>query len=119
MSKAPRPRLRLADSGGVTVVHFLDARIVSDETIQDVADQLFNLVDVEGRTKILLNFENVQFLSSNALAKLLALDKKLKARKGVLKLCGLKPIHLEVFRVTKLDGLLQIHDEEQAALAAF
>ncbi len=119
MPTTPRPRLRLDTIGDVTVVHFVDAKIVSDETIQEVADQLFNLVDVEGRTQLLLNFENVQFLSSNALAKLLTLDKKIKTRKGRLKLCGLRPIHLEVFRVTRLDDILEIHNEEKAALATF
>jgi anti-sigma B factor antagonist len=103
----------------VTVVHFVDARIVSDETIAEVGHQLTNLVDVDGLTHILINFENVQFLSSNALAKLLALDKKVKARKGKLKLCGLKPIHLEVFKVTKLDNILEIHEDELTALARF
>ena len=97
----------------------MDTRIVSDETIQDVGAQLFSMVDVDGIDHLLINFENVQFLSSNSLAKLLALDKKIKARKGKLKLCGLKPIHLEIFRVTRIDSILEIHENEKAALAAF
>jgi len=119
MASAPSPKLRLATAGDVTIVHFVDARLVSDETIQDVADQLFLLVEVEGRDQLLLNFDHVELLSSNALAMLIALDKKIKARNGRWKVCGLKPVHRQVIRVTKLDGLLEIHDEEQAALARF
>ena len=115
----PRTRLRLVTSGKVTVVHFVDTRIISDETIQDVGVQLFNLVEVDGLAQLLINFENVQFLSSNSLAKLVALDKKIKARKGKLKLCGLKPIHHEIFRVTRIDSLLEIHEDEKSALASF
>lgn len=118
-AQPPPTRLRLFNTGKVTVVHFVDTRIVSDETIQDVGTQLFKLVDVDGLTNLLLCFENVQFLSSNSLAKLLTLDKKIKAKKGKLKLCSLKPIHLEIFKVTKIDSLLQIYDDEKTALAAF
>ena len=80
--------------------------------------ELFELVE-QKRTKILLNFMNVEFLSSAALGKLITLDKKLKAAKGQLKLSSIRPEIYEVFAITRLNKLFDIHDDEADALATF
>ncbi len=118
MSQGPRRHLRLETIEGVTVVSFVDTKIVTEENIQEVGDQLYSLVD-EGHSKLLLNFGNVQYLSSAALGKLINLKKKVGAIKGKLKLCCIHPDLLEVFRITRLDQVFEIHSEEQAALDKF
>ena len=119
MSQAPRRHLRLESIDGVTVVSFVDTKIVTEENIQEVGDQLYSLVEDEGHTKILLNFGNVQYLSSAALGKLINLKKKVGVVKGKLKLCCIHPDLLEVFRITRLDQVFEIYTEEQAALDKF
>ena len=119
MSQAPRRHLRLDLIDGVAVVSFVDTKIVSEESIQEVGDQLYSLVGDEGHTKILLNFGNVQYLSSAALGKLINLKKKVGAVKGALKLCCIHPDLLEVFRITRLDQVFEIYAEERAALDKF
>lgn len=105
--------------GDVTVVRFLDHKIIEDINIQELGQELFHLVEVDGCTKLLLNFSSVDFLSSAALGKLITLDKKMKAHAGVLKLSNIRPEIYEVFAITKLNRLFDIHDEEAGALAAF
>src|SRR3954452_11067191 len=73
MSQAPRRHLRLETIDDVTVVSFVDAKIVTDENIQEVGDQLYSLVEHEGPRRLLLNIGNVQYLSSAALGKLINL----------------------------------------------
>jgi anti-sigma B factor antagonist len=119
MSQAPRRHLRLENVDGVTVVSFVDTKIVTDENIQEVGDQLYSLVEDEGHKQLLLNFGNVQYLSSAALGKLINLKKKVGAVKGKLKLCCIHQDLLEVFRITRLDQVFEIHTEEQAALDKF
>ena len=68
---------------------------------------------------MLLNFSNVEFLSSAALGKLITLDKKVKANAGRLKLSNIRPEIYEVFAITKLNKLFDIKDDEADALAAF
>jgi anti-sigma B factor antagonist len=119
MSQAPRRHLRLENIDGVTVVSFVDTKIVTEENIQEVGDQLYSLVEDDGYTQILLNFGNVQYLSSAALGKLINLNKKVKSVKGKLKLCCIHPDLLEVFRITRLDQVFEIHPEEQTALDKF
>ena len=120
MSQPPRRRrLEVEDIGDVTVVNFVDRRILDEQNIQVIGEQLFSLVDEVGRRKILLNFGNVEFLSSAALGKLIALHKKLQAVGGRLILCNIDPQIHEVFEITKLDKFFNIQKEEQAALQAF
>jgi anti-sigma B factor antagonist len=119
MSQASRSHLRLEKIGGITVVSFVDTKIVTEENIQEVGDQLYSLVEDEGHKELLLNFGNVQYLSSAALGKLINLKKKVGAVKGVLKLCCIHPDLLEVFKITRLDQVFQIHKDEQSALDKF
>jgi len=120
MSQPPRRRrLEVEDIGDVTVVNFVDKRILDEQNIQIIGEQLFSLVDEVGRRKLLLNFGNVEFLSSAALGKLIALHKKLQAVGGRLILCNIDPEIYEVFEITRLDKFFNIRKEEQAALQEF
>ena len=120
MSTQPRrSRLQTETIGDVLVVNFIDRKILDEQNIQIIGEQLFSLVDEAGRRKILLNFGNVEYLSSAALGKLITLNKKLQAAGGRLILCNIDPQIYEVFEITKLNKLFNIHKEEQAALQAF
>ena len=120
MSSQPkRRRLELEQIGDVTVVNFIDKKILDEQSIQTIGDQLFSLVDQENCRQMLLNFGNVEFLSSAALGKLIALHKKLQAVGGRLILCNIDPEIYEVFEITRLDKFFNIQKEEQAALQAF
>lgn len=112
-------RLETSEKNGVTVVRFVDRKILDESNIQQLGNELFRLVEEEKKTKLVLNFTNVEFLSSGALGKLITLDKKVKANAGVLKLSNIRPEIYEVFAITKLNKLFDIKDDESTALAAF
>ena len=120
MSSQPRRRrLEVEDIGDVTVINFVDRKILDEQNIQVIGEQLFGLVDQDGRRKLLLNFGNVEYLSSAALGKLITLNKKLQAVGGRLILCNIDPQIYEVFEITKLNKLFTIHKGEQDGLQAF
>ena len=119
MSSASRQHLRLEPMGDVTVVTFVDSKIVTEEDIQEVGEQLYSLVESEGHRRLLLNFSNVRYLSSAALGKLINLKKKVGLVKGDLKLCCIHPDLLEVFKITRLDQVFQISVDEATALDKF
>jgi anti-sigma B factor antagonist len=112
-------RLEVSELGDVTVIRFRDQKIIEDINIQELGQELFHLVEVESRKKLLLNFSSVDFLSSAALGKLITLDKKVKANSGSLKLSNIRPEIYEVFAITKLNRLFDIKSDEADALAAF
>jgi anti-sigma B factor antagonist len=112
-------RLVVSDVGDVTVVRFVDRKILDEANIQELGQELFQLVEDDGRKSLLLNFSSVEFLSSAALGKLITLDRKVKAHGGKLKLSNIRPEIYEVFAITKLNKLFDIKDDEADALAAF
>ena len=111
--------LDVSEVGDVTVIRFRGRRIVEDINIHELGQELFDLVEVEGRQKVLLNFSAVEFLGSAVLSKLISLERKAKAHGGALKLSNIRPEIHEVFKITMLTRLFDIKDEEADALAAF
>ena len=118
-SQQRRRRLEVEQIGDVTVVNFIDRKILDEQNIQVIGEQLFSLVDEAGRRKILLNLGNVEYLSSAALAKLITLNKKVQQTGGRLILCNIDTQIYEVFEITKLNKLFNIYPGEQEALQAF
>jgi anti-anti-sigma factor len=112
-------RLNVSDVGDVAVVRFVDRKILDELNIQELGQELFQLVEEDNKTRLLLNFQQVEFLSSAALGKLITLDKKVKAHGGKMKLSNIRPEIYEVFAITKLNKLFDIKDDEADALAAF
>ena len=110
MSSQPprRRRLEVEDIGDVTVVNFYDKKILDEQTIQIIGEQLFSLVDELGRRKLLLNFCNVQYLSSAALGKFITLNKKVISAGGRLAVCNIDPLIYEVFELCGLNKLFNI-----------
>jgi len=112
-------RIGISEVGDVTVVRFQDRKILDAANIQDLGEELFGLVENEGRKSLLLDFSNVEFLSSAALNKLIILDKKVKAASGKIKFCSLRPEIHEVFVITRLTQLFDIKNSEDEALSTF
>ncbi|MFO0910498.1 MAG: STAS domain-containing protein [Isosphaeraceae bacterium] len=116
------PRLELEAVGRVTVVSFLDARIVHDHVIEELGEQLVRLVEHNGLRNILLNFGRVRAFSSAGLGKLLILRKKLLQQRGTLKLCCLNQDLQFLFQLKCGEGkksLFEVFHEEQKALDSF
>jgi anti-sigma B factor antagonist len=111
-------RLAVVEVDGVTVIRFLD-QIIADGNIEQLRRELFNLVETGNREKILVNFSQVDFISSAVLAMLITLLKRLRACDGSLRLSNIRPEILEMFAYTHLDRLFDITDNEADALAGF
>ena len=119
MSQPKRQRIIVEDVGDIAVVQFVDKKILDEQNIQLIGDDLFRLVDELGRRKVLLDFANVEFMSSAALGKLIRLHQRLAAVGGKLVLCSISKTILEIFEITKLDKRLTIVKDQKAGLAAF
>ncbi len=116
---AANRRIEVTDVGDVAVVNFVDRKILDEANIHELGQELFALVEQDKRPKVLLNFANVEFLSSAALGKLITLNKKRKSAGAELKLSNIRPEIYEVFAITKLNKLFDIEEDEADALAAF
>lgn len=115
----PSTHLRMRRSDSISIVEFADRKILEELSIQEIGEELDQLVETEPGIKLLLNFKNVDHLSSAALGMLITLNKKVKERDGVLKLSDINRQIFEVFKITKLNRVFDIHDTAEEALAAF
>ena len=112
-------RLELSTEGNVTIVRFKDQKILDEVDIQQLGSELNAIVSSGEHSKLLLNFEEVGFLSSAALGKLISARKKSVSANVELKLCSIKHELLEVFKLTGLDAVFDIHENQAQGLAAF
>lgn len=111
-------RFDIENIADVTVAKFLDKKILDEANIQVIGSQLLDLVDKDGCRKVVLDFTNVEYLSSAALGKLITLYNKLvKTHKGKLRLCCIRPEILEVFQITQLTKMFDIRGTQDEALA--
>lgn len=100
----------------VTIVNFEEARLLEVHVIDQIAEQLFKLVDQMDRKKLVLDFSKVQFLASAAVGMLMNLHKKSLAIKGQLVLCGMKKEIMKVFEIMQLTKVLKFAPDEKEAL---
>lgn len=120
MENTPKKgRLNTITVGDITAVDFIDSRILDENIIKVVVEELFALVNNSYKIKLLIDFQNVDYLSSAVLGKMVALKKLVDEAKGMLKLCNIKPSIRQIFSITKLDKLIEIHPDQAAAIKAF
>jgi anti-sigma B factor antagonist len=68
---------------------------------------------------MLICFKGVEHLSSAALGTLINVNNKVKQKEGQLRLSDINPQIYEVFQITKLNRIFQIHDTAEKAIASF
>ena len=102
-----------------TVVNFRNTSILDGNAVEDIRSELYSLVGDRAQRKVVLDFTPVQFLSSMMLGVLLEMQKKSRAIKGRVVVCGLRPNIFEVFKIMKLDKLMDFAPDEKTALAQF
>ncbi len=110
-------RIDIEEVGSVTVARFLDKKILDEANIDKIGQELFGLVDQDGRKQIVLDFSLVEYLSSAALGKLITMHKKVSAAGGKCALCNIQKDILDVFKITQLHKVLTLCDDLDDALA--
>ncbi len=69
--------------------------------------------------KAVFNFRKVDFLSGEVLGRLVRLHKELQSTSGRLVLCRISPAIMEVFKLTRLDKILNVENDTGEALRVF
>lgn len=85
--------------------------------LENIGQCLYRLIDEEDRRKIVLDFEKVTYLSSQAIGIVLNMNKKLRALPhSKLVLCGVGPKLMELVKITRLDKILTIKPSQREAV---
>lgn len=104
---------------GILTVCLTDSRLTDEAKLEQLGGELIKQLNDTTEERVILDFRNVQFMSSSMLGKLVQLQKKCKEFKVHLKLAAISPDIRQVFKITKLDKLFEIEDDEAAARKAF
>jgi anti-sigma B factor antagonist len=115
----PMHRLNIVDHKDIKVVSFIENKILDEANISDIGQALTSLIESRHQPKLLLDFANVDHLSSAALGMLINANQKIKSQNGELRLVNIKPQIFEVFVITKLNKLFRILPNRAEGLASF
>jgi anti-anti-sigma factor len=106
MSSPTRTAAKTERIGNVKIITFTAGQLRDVDNV--IATELGCLTDELGECHLLLDFTNVDFITSVELGTLVSLHKKMKASGGRLTLFNLNLQVFEVFAVTRLETLLGI-----------
>lgn len=117
--KPSHPLLDVERKGNVFCVRLLHTRI-EDEQIEDLGAELGRLIDEENARKVVFNLGpgDLDCLISVFLAKLVALERRLRDHGGALALAHLSPDTREVFRIAGIEKFFHFYPDQQSAVQA-
>lgn len=112
-------QLKVSEVSGVISVLFYDTKILDEESIRQIGVEFAQVAAKAAGGKLLVKFDRVAFMSSAMIGQIMRLAKLAKADETELKLSGISSDIMEVFKLTKLDKVLEIYPTEADALEAF
>ena len=118
----PMDQFRRIQTGKKDTVHmvlFKDKKILDDAVLDEIRAELAQLIGKASGPDVLLDFSNVEFMSSAMLGLLGQMHRKISTGHGRLKMCSIRPEIFQVFKLTNLDKLFSIHKDAPTALATF
>jgi anti-sigma B factor antagonist len=103
-----------------TVIEFRTPSLMDPVELENIGQSLYRLVDEEDRRRVVLDFEKVQYLSSQAIGIVLTMHRKLSSLpNSKLVLCGVGPKLMELLKITRLDRLLTVKPTQREAVKVF
>jgi len=103
----------------ILIIYFQDVRIIDESRINALGRELTELASGGSTKKFILNFQNVSFMSSAMIGKLVLFGKNCKANGVDLRLCNINPNVEEVFNLMQLKKVFTIDKDEETAIKGF
>ena len=103
----------------IAVVVFNTTSIADVAGIEKVSAQIKQFIADNRPKKMVIDFTQVKFFTSQVLGLLLDLWRKLQASGGEVVISGINPQLHRVFKITNLDKIFRFFPDEQTALKAF
>jgi anti-anti-sigma factor len=84
----------------------------------EIEEEINKLIE-QGRINLIINLQNVEYLSSSGLRIFIATARQLKAKNGKLKLVKMPESVKKVFMVVELLDMFEIYDTDEEAISTF
>ncbi len=101
-------RIIVENGTDVTLVTFEDENILEEQQIRRLERALLPVVRQNEQKRLVLNFQNVKFMSSSFLGLLVKIHKRVIEMDGRLQLFNLDPKIHKVFEITQLVKIFDI-----------
>jgi anti-sigma B factor antagonist len=108
--------LEIKHIGRVVVVR-CRGRIITGEESQALQKEITH--QTLGTKRVVLNLGGIDFVDSGSLGVLVRMHRSLRADRGDLKLCELRPGIFKVFQITHLHTIFEMYESEAQAVEAF
>ena len=111
-----KPRIAVEYARNATIVTFTEEKILEEHDIGALQDSIMAVIESSsGGMNLILDFINVQFLSSAMLGLLIRVSKRVYQRDGQLRLCNISPKIYEIFKITRLTKIFDIYPDVESA----
>jgi len=97
-------------SGLVTIARVTRVDAMEAANVARFGEEALEYVRQHPGVHLLLDFDNVEYLSSAALSEILVLHRKCHESNGDIRLCGMNNDVLKVFKITQLDRIIEVYD---------
>lgn len=114
----PTADMSVKQLGAVTIVEFLDRRLIDTARIESLGQRVQELVEKSNAIKLVMSFEKVEYLSSTMLNVVIAIDNAVKKKKGKLAIANLHPELQKVFTLMKLNKVMTLCKTTDDAISA-
>ncbi len=110
------PNMSIEFRGQVVVATLTDDKILDETQLQALEGSFLPLIEQNEKIQLIVDFSNVQFLTSSVLGLLIRVSKKVYETDGKLRLCSIAPKILEIFKITRLDKIFEIYPDVDEAM---
>jgi anti-sigma B factor antagonist len=110
-----KPKISVEYKNNAAIITFTEERILEEKDLQAIQDAIMSVIEQAERVNLILDFRNVQFLSSAVLGLLIRISKKVYESDGQLKLCGIIPKIYKIFKITRLTKIFDIYEDLDSA----
>ena len=100
----------------VSVVSFKAASISDTEEINAISQKITDYIEESKPPKLIFNFEQVKFFSSQVLGMLLNIRSKTSAYNGEVIIIAINPQLHRVFKITNLDKIFRFFPDVKSAI---
>ena len=108
---------RLNRGQQVLIVRISRKRITDEDNVDQFGESLADLVDNEGVRRMLMDVEELEYVTSSVLGKLILVHRKLDRVGGLLVFCNVGPDLDEILEATRLTTLFHIAPDAEAGRA--
>ncbi|WP_165226734.1 STAS domain-containing protein [Aquisphaera insulae] len=106
------------EAGDALVLHFDSSAGLNDFRSSSLRDSIYAVVQQRETPLIVLDLDQIDYLSSSGVAILVGLKRRIDTRGGKLALFNVQPVVSDLLKVMKLDRYFPITEDEASAIAA-